>query len=507
MNEPQPGTYIDQYTFSSNYLYPFYKRVIQAITGVRDNLPDCPKHAPTGTNCSYPNLGINDKRHLFFVEPTSVRNLLDFTPQHSIPFSSYTNIVYAPHVYTHVFTIDSILHLNQSLYPPSFDYAYETALNESVGLQSAVLVTEFGCGADADERLLVPTIDSQDKAMISATIWPWKNNCFQEGCETSWSLYDSGTLNSTVANQNGPERPNRVRILSRVYPRGVIGQLKQYFYNTTTSSFIMTVNCINSTSLLLNNETIVYIPRRLNNSVINVTGEATLKKIIKNPDQSRLIIINPTCNGQYHVFVANNTNAIDELYKKTVINNNSTNVKSNNRHKTIQSMKKVYELFQLLHAAAVKTGETFVATSSNFVNKFTALQNAVEINIKHIIPLLNEFLFICSKSSIIDKISQDNNSNNTLDDIAAHGLIDYGSEANSFLLSIGVLHYPLAENLSDLPIERQQTYFNQTKDNNEELISAKVCFYTNCLKQLSAVSNVTQQLYIEPLCSRLINKP
>ncbi|CAF4249982.1 unnamed protein product, partial [Rotaria sp. Silwood2] len=115
--------------------------------------------------------------------------------------------------------------------------------------------------------------------------------------------------------------------------------------------------------------------------------------------------------------------------------------------------------------------------------------------------------FICSKSSIIDKISQDNNSNNTLDDIAAHGLIDYGSEANSFLLSIGVLHYPLAENLSDLPIERQQTYFNQTKDNNEELISAKVCFYTNCLKQLSAVSNVTQQLYIEPLCSRLINKP
>ncbi|CAF4889071.1 unnamed protein product, partial [Rotaria sp. Silwood1] len=110
----------------------------------------------------------------------------------------------------------------------------------------------------------------------------------------------------------------------------------------------------------------------------------------------------------------------------------------------------------------------------------------------------------------INKISQDNNNNDTFDDVAARGLIDYidyGSEANSFLLSIGVLHYPSAENLADLLIERQQTYFNQNKDNNEELISAKVRFYINCLKQLSAVSNVTQQLYVEPLRSSLINKP
>jgi hypothetical protein len=46
MNEQQPSTHTDQYTFSSNYLYPFYKCVIQAITGVRDNLPDCPNYAP-----------------------------------------------------------------------------------------------------------------------------------------------------------------------------------------------------------------------------------------------------------------------------------------------------------------------------------------------------------------------------------------------------------------------------------------------------------------------------
>ncbi|CAF0845113.1 unnamed protein product [Didymodactylos carnosus] len=224
MNEPQPGTNIDQYTFSSNYLYPFYKRVIQAITGVRDDLPDCPH------------------------------------------------------------------------------YAYESALNESVGLQTAVPVTEYGCGADADDTLLTPTIESQDKAMISAIVWPWKNNCFQARCQTSWSLYDLGSQNGSVANQNSPEPPNRVRILSRVHPRGVIGQLQHYFYNATTSSFVMTAKCLNQAALMSVNETLVYIPRRLNSSV------------------SRVVVINPTCTGQYQVLVANTTDEIRALYQAELTN-------------------------------------------------------------------------------------------------------------------------------------------------------------------------------------------
>ncbi|CAF4112088.1 unnamed protein product [Rotaria sp. Silwood2] len=113
-------------------------------------------------------------------------------------------------------------------------------------------------------------------------------------------------------------------------------------------------------------------------------------------------------------------------------------------------------------------------------------------------------VFIRSKSSTTDKTSQDNN-NNILDDEAARGLIDYidyDDEANSFLLNIGVRDYPSVENLADLLIDRQATYFNRNEDTNDELLSAKVRFYTNCLIQLSAVSNVTQ-----PLRSRLINKP
>ncbi|CAF3220425.1 unnamed protein product [Rotaria sp. Silwood2] len=62
------------------------------------------------------------------------------------------------------------------------------------------------------------------------------------------------------------------------------------------------------------------------------------------------------------------------------------------------------------------------------------------------------------------------------------------------------------ENLADLLIERQSSYFSQNKDENDDLISAKLRIYTNCLKQL-ATSNIAQQLNVEPLRSRLISKP
>ncbi|CAF1423908.1 unnamed protein product [Adineta ricciae] len=189
---------------------------------------------------------------------------------------------------------------------------------------------------------------------------------------------------------NGPERPNRVRIISRVHPRGVIGQLKQYFYNTTTSSFYMTVNCINRTSLALSDETLVYIPKRLNTSIINITGEAKLKTVMNNPDGSRLIVINPTCNGRYDVFVANSTNEINELYEQ-IISNDFSNVKFIDHQATKSSKIRTYELFQFLHSTAVKIGQSFAARSSKSTNKFKALQKAVEINTRNFQLQLNQF--------------------------------------------------------------------------------------------------------------------
>lgn len=229
-------------------------------------------------------------------------------------------------------------------------------------------MTEFGCGADADDTLLIPTIEAQDKAMISASVWPWKNNCFQAGCETSWSLYDSGAPNGSFANQNGPERPNRVRILSRIHPRGVVGRLQQYLHNTTTSSFSMTADCADKSVLLRSNETIIYVPRRLNASVVNVTGEATLKYIINNPDGSRHVIVSPTCNGQYHVLIANHTDEV-EVLREQLQSGIAPSKQLADRRDVQRLRRRAYELSRFLHQTAVHIGQTFAAFVSKSVDR------------------------------------------------------------------------------------------------------------------------------------------
>ncbi|CAF1295686.1 unnamed protein product [Rotaria sp. Silwood1] len=87
-------------------------------------------------------------------------------------------------------------------------------------------------------------------------------------------------------------------------------------------------------------------------------------------------------------------------------------------------------------------------------------------------------VFICSKNSTNNEIGSDN----VIDDITICGLIDYidyGYEINSFLLSIGVVSYSLAENLIDLLIERQSNYY---QENQDDCLIAKLHVYTNCLK-------------------------
>ncbi|CAF1258347.1 unnamed protein product [Rotaria sp. Silwood1] len=71
--------------------------------------------------------------------------------------------------------------------------------------------------------------------------------------------------------------------------------------------------------------------------------------------------------------------------------------------------------------------------------------------------------------------------------------IDYGCQVNSFLLSIGVVSYLSAENLADLLIEHQSSYFIQAKNLSNHLISVKLHVYTNCSKQLVALSNVARE--------------
>jgi hypothetical protein len=102
-----------------------------------------------------------------------------------------------------------------------------------------------------------------------------------------------------------------------------------------------------------------------------------------------------------------------------------------------------------------------------------------------------------SNMSFVDE----NNTNGLID------YIDYGPDANSFLKTIGVLHYPSAEILAKLLLDRQGEYFSHVNGHNSGRLQIKLLVYTNCLKQLAAYSTYKNQLNIDPLRGRLMNEP
>jgi hypothetical protein len=150
-------------------MYPFYRKAIEAVTGERDGLAACSKSDPAGLtaakDCAYPDLGVGDARHLMLFEPQAVRNLVDFSAQHTAPFSHYANLVYAPHVYSHVFTIDSsFLGYSGAASPyPSEDFGYATAAAEAETMHAAVLVTEFGNGTQEDPSILAGSLRARSR--------------------------------------------------------------------------------------------------------------------------------------------------------------------------------------------------------------------------------------------------------------------------------------------------------------------------------------------------------
>ena len=96
-----------------------------------------------------------------------------------------------------------------------------------------------------------------------------------------------------------------------------------------------------------------------------------------------------------------------------------------------------------------------------------------------------------------------------MDDTDKTGLIDYvdyGAEANSFLLGIGVLHNPSASVLAELLIDRQIDYFADLNRNNPDHLKQKLLAYTSCLRQLAIAANTTNELQSASLLKRLKNE-
>jgi endoglycosylceramidase len=307
MNEPQPGSMsslpaADGYQASSQELYPFYTRAIEALTGVRDGLPTCPADTPTSLSnaCAYPKLASVSRQQIFF-EPLAYRNLLDFSLQVSKPFTDYPNIVFAPHVYTYAFTFEQDLlglPAKPGGYPPDFTFGYQTAEAEAQAMHSAVLVTEFGDSSSTDSTILAGELAAQESTQTGATLWAWKGLSRKSGtcwC-TRWqfSTYQT-TSNGTPGHGNPRAQPSpndlligsRQRQLMRVWPTATAGRLGAYAYDPTTRSFVMMATATaQGRRGDRQTDTVVSIPSDVNGPV-RVSGSARLDGVVGAPDGSR----------------------------------------------------------------------------------------------------------------------------------------------------------------------------------------------------------------------------
>ena len=282
MNEPLPGLDIDLWHFGSTYLYPFYARLIQALTGVRDGLKSCDCIVtkdldiqcasgvdPISDQCAYP--GVLQTNKLMVFEPMALRNQLDISLQFSKPFTEYKNIVYAPHSYSRAFTLWK---------KDPFWLAMATATREAAAMRAAVMVTEWG-GGNVTNVLKIGA--EQQEYMVNGMAWCWKQNG-----GGGWSLH------TAVDGTNFTLNRQRLAAVVKIYPRSVAGKLLHYKHNAT--GFWMSAQCSGAQSTVL---TEVYFPSLFSNcsKSLSVSGSGSLQAIKNQPDSSVVASIQCIADG------------------------------------------------------------------------------------------------------------------------------------------------------------------------------------------------------------------
>ena len=248
-NEPWPG-FVPPPASDDLLLYPFYRRLIDAITGVADGAR-CPADFPAVPICGHPSLGVGDRRHIFFLEADHLREVTDFPTAFGLPVSSYPNVAFAIHPYTHKYSADALAGQSPSTasYPlGGYDQAYSTAEAEARSMDTALFVSEFGNEPKLDDQLLINELREQEKHLAGSTYWPWKENC---GGDT-WGIYAGPLSNvgtrcayqedgipTTAQPENGCLRLSKERLLARPTILAAVGGNLRYSYDAATGAFQM----------------------------------------------------------------------------------------------------------------------------------------------------------------------------------------------------------------------------------------------------------------------------
>jgi endoglycosylceramidase len=200
LNEPHPGMVAVPGAMDAAELFPFYAKVVAAVTAAVPGFDQ-----------------------LFFVEPNAERNVTDQGPVLTpwAAYSSYRNVVFAPHVYTGVFTADA--EAGQHVFPS--DGGYVSAIRDAKVLGLPLWIGEFGGNPGSDDTILAGHYAQQDADALGGALWVWREH-------GSWGVF--ATPHGDVPT------PTRLKYSSRAYPLFTAGTLDSLAYDPADGAFRMT---------------------------------------------------------------------------------------------------------------------------------------------------------------------------------------------------------------------------------------------------------------------------
>ncbi len=249
-------------------VFPFYAKVIQTVRA-----------------------GVPGFGQLFFIEPDVTRDVTDqryaFSPWST--YSSYRGVVYAPHIYTHVFTPDAEAKAPGlgPLYPVSSGYASGAADAKSLGLP--LWDGEFGTDVATDETTLRQHYDSQDQLAVGGALWVWKA--------------DGSAQSGGFSAMHGPfgfgqPFPSRVKFTDRAYPIYTVGSVQSLGYDPDGASLDMRATSSPVGVGDRAHATLIYVPAA-SRGRLEATGARL--DVVDLGDGAREAYVYPR-GGPYHVF-------------------------------------------------------------------------------------------------------------------------------------------------------------------------------------------------------------
>jgi hypothetical protein len=171
-------------------------------------------------------------------------------------------------------------------------------------MSAALIVTEFGNETYEDSTLLANQLKAQERHLVGAIFWPWKENC---AAVTTWGVYagvygeaknqrcsyERSSPDTAAKPQNGCLRAAKEKLIARAWPRAAPPGFS-YAYDPADGSFTM-----RGRAPARSPEVVVYVPPEVKGEA-SAEGGALREEAM--PDGSRIIHI--AVNGSYSISVA-----------------------------------------------------------------------------------------------------------------------------------------------------------------------------------------------------------